>query len=286
VALKYKVILTLSSKYPITALCKMLGVSRGGYYSWLQRSRTHKVDKDEGISKLIRTCQEATYFTYGYRRVVIWLLRETGLVINHKAVLRIMNKYSLCARIRRRRTYRCIKNAAHKYVNLLARNFTASEPNQRWVTDITQFPTKDGVLYASVIKDLYDGSIVSYATSRDQTINLVLKTVREAVARVGDVRTQLILHSDQGAQYTSDQYSKELAAARITPSMSNPGTPLDNAAAESFFSSMKTEWVRNTSHMNYNEVSRLIEDYISFYNNVRIRLSSKTPPMEKRRKVA
>ena len=263
-ALKYKVILTLSSKYPITALCKMLGVSRSGYYSWLQRSKTHKVDKDESISKLIRTCQEATYFTYGYRRVVICLLRETGLVINHKAVLRIMNKYGLCARIRRRRTYRCIKNAAHKYVNLLARNFTASEPNQRWVTDITQFPTRDGVLYASVIKDLYDGSIVSYATSRDQTINLVLKTVREAVARVGDVRTQLILHSDQGAQYTSDQYSKELAAARITPSMSNPGTPLDNAAAESFFSSMKTEWVQQCKNTT----------------------KQQDTPMEKRRKVA
>lgn len=278
--------MTLSRKYPIKTLCKILGVSRSGYYGWLQRSGTQKADKDEGIAKLIKACQETTRFTYGYRRVVIWLLRETGLVINHKAVLRIMNKYGLCARIRRRRTYRRIKNANHKYVNLLARNFSASEPNQRWVTDITQFPTRDGVLYASVIKDLHDRSIVSYATGRDQTIGLVLKTVREAVASVGAIHKQLILHSDQGAQYASDRYNKELAAAGITPSMSNPGTPLDNAAVESFFSSMKTEWVRNTSHMSHSEVSRLIEEYISFYNNVRIRLSSKTTPMEKRRKVA
>lgn len=207
-------------------------------------------------------------------------------MINHKAVLRIMNKYGLCVRVRRKRTYSRIKSVSHRYANLLVRNFSASKPNERWVTDITQFPTRDGTLYASVIKDLYDGSVASYAIGRDQTINLVLKTVRKAVAIAGDRRAKLILHSDQGAQYAPGQYSKELAAAGITPSMSNPGTPLDNAAVESFFSSMKTEWVRNTSLMNYNEVSGLIEEYIRFYNNVRIRLSNKTPPMEKRRKAA
>ena len=137
-----------------------------------------------------------------------------------------------------------------------------------------------------MIKDLHDGCILAYATGSDQTVRLVLKTIRAAVANAGPMSKQLILHSDQGTQYTSDKYSKELAAAGITPSMSSPGTPLDNAAAESFFSSMKTEWVRNTSHMSNAEVSKLIQDYINFYNNVRIRLSCGAAPMEKRREAA
>jgi transposase InsO family protein len=149
------------------------------------------------------------------------------------------------------------------------------------VTDITQFSTKHRVLYASAIKDLYDGSIVSYATGRDQTTSLVLRTVKRALASTGGHR-QLILHSDQGSQYTSAKYHKALAKAGITASMSRPGLPADNAPIESFFSSMKTEWIRKSTHMTFHEVARQIREYIYFYNNTRIQLSSGLPPAEKR----
>lgn len=284
-ALKYKVIFSLKEQYSIKILCKILGVSRSGYYGWLRRVESQVVDKDKAVADLIKKCQKTTRFTYGYRRVVIWLRQEAGLIINHKAVLRIMNRFGLCARIRRRRNYQRVRTATHKYANLLSRKFSAEKPNQRWVTDITQLPTREGVLYASVIKDLHDGSVISFATGTDQTVQLVLRTVKAAVASIRS-SSGLILHSDQGTQYTSDSYYKELKRSDITPSMSSPGTPLDNAAMESFFSAMKTEWVRKTSHMSYAKVAKLISEYVDFYNNERIRLCCKCAPIEKRRKSA
>lgn len=284
-ALKYKVIFSLRDQYPVKDLCKALGVSRSGYYAWLQRRERQAVDKDQIVADLIKKCQKATKFTYGYRRVTLWLRREAGLIINRKAVLRIMNKFGLCARIRRRRSYRRFRTAAHKYANLLSRNFSAEKPNQKWVTDITQFPTREGVLYASVIKDLYDGSIVSFATGTDQTVQLVLRTVKEAVSSI-QASKGLVLHSDQGTQYSSGSYYKELKRYGIIPSMYRAGNPIDNAAIESFFSAMKTEWVRDTSKLGRDEVAQLVSEYINFYNNERIRLCCGCTPMEKRQKSA
>jgi len=130
---KYLAIYRNKSKYPIKTMCGFFGVSRSGYYNYV--AKLAKADKDEVIGKLIAKCQNMSKQTYGYRRICIWLQRQ-GIKINHKAVLRIMNKYGLLSEIRRRKKHRRMSEQNHKYENLLNRDFRADFPNKKWVTDI------------------------------------------------------------------------------------------------------------------------------------------------------
>ena len=209
----------------------------------------------------------------------IWLERN-GIYRNPKTVLRVMQKYNLLSVVRRKK-YHNYNTGIHKYTNLLDRNFKADRPNQKWVTDISYIHTKQGVLYLSVIRDLFDNSIVSYKTGTEQNINLVLSTIREAKKRE-KVTAELQLHSDQGFQYTSNQYFKLTQSYNITPSMSRKGNPYDNALAENFFSILKTECVNRTKLKSYEDARWLIGEYIHFYNNERIQLKTKLTPLEKR----
>ena len=164
---------------------------------------------------------------------------------------------------------------------MLNRNFSAERPNQKWVTDISYIHTKQGVLYLSVIRDLYDNSIVAYKTGTEQNVNLVLSTIKEAKKRE-KVTTELQLHSDQGFQYTSQAYYRLTQSYGIIPSMSRRGNPYDNALAENFFSILKTECIYRTKLQTYEEARLLIGEYIHFYNNKRIQLKTKLTPLEKR----
>ena len=150
------------------------------------------------------------------------------------------------------------------YENLLNRNFHAEEPNRKWVTDISYIKTKQGVLYLSMIRDLYDNSIVSYKTGTQQTVNLVLDTIRQAVCREKKkAAAELQLHSDQGFQYTSQAYFKLTQQYGITPSMSRRGNPYDNAMAENFFSILKTECIYRHKPETFSEANEMIDRYIS-----------------------
>ena len=276
-AQKYAVISRFAKQYPVSKMCKFFDVSRSGYYRW--RSKDQLIDKDKPIGALIRECQKQTHHTYGYRRVKLWLLRETGLIINHKAVLRMMNKYNLLAQIRRPRPYYQKHDQFKRYENKLKRDFKAIKPNQKWVTDISYIHTKEGVLYLSMIKDLYDNFIVSYDTAIIQDNALVYRTVKKAKKVVAD---GLILHSDQGFQYTSSGFFNLAKSYGILPSMSRAGTPLDNAPAENFFGILKSECINRVKIMTINEANRLIDAYIHFYNYERIQLKTKLTPYEKR----
>ncbi len=150
--------------------------------------------------------------------------------------------------------------------------FSAERPNQKWVTDISYIHTKQGVLYLSVIRDLYDNSIVAYKTGTEQNINLVLSTIR-AAKKKEKVIAELQLHSDQGFQYTSQAYFKLTPSYGITPSMSRQENPYNNTLAENFFSIFKTECIYRTKLQTYEEARLLIGEYIHFYNNERIQLS-------------
>ena len=164
------------------------------------------------------------------------------------------------------------------YENLLNRNFHAEEPNRKWVTDISYIKTKQGVLYLSMIRDLYDNSIVSYKTGTQQTVNLVLDTIRQAVCREKKkAAAELQLHSDQGFQYTSQAYFKLTQQYGITPSMSRRGNPYDNAMAENFFSILKTECIYRHKPETFSEANEMIDRYIHFYNHERIQSK---PPAE------
>ena len=264
-------------KYSISEMCRFFEVSRSGYYDYVKRMDVPA--RDLPLAEKIKECQAKHGKTYGYRRVHIWLERH-GIHHNPKTVLRVMQKYNLLSEVRRKK-YHNYGNVLHKYDNLLDRDFNADRPNQKWVTDISYIKTQQGTLYLSVIRDLYDNSIVAYKTGTEQNVNLVLSTIR-AAKRKEKVTAELQLHSDQGFQYTSNQYFKLTKSYNITPSMSRKGNPYDNAMAESFFSILKTECIYRTKLRTYEEARLLIGQYIHFYNNERIQLKTKLTPLEKR----
>jgi transposase InsO family protein len=258
-------------------MCAFFEVSRSGYYDFVKR--VDKPDRDKSLAEAVAECQEKTKKTYGYRRVKIWLTREKGKNINHKAILRIMNKYNLLSEVRRNRAYVKFGEQLHKYENILSRDFKADKPNQKWVTDISYIITKQGTLYLSMIRDLYDNFVVAYNTGTEQTINLVTETIKKAKREVAD---GLLLHSDQGGQYTSPAYHSLTKEYNILPSMSRAGNPLDNAMAENFFSILKSECINRFKPNNVRHAKSMIDEYIYFYNFERIQLKTKLTPFEKR----
>ena len=277
---KYAVIHRHRDEYPVSAMCKFFEVSRSGYYDFVKR--LGRSEQDTELANEIRICQRSTDNTYGYRRVWLWL-EHRKIHRNPKTVLRVMKKYGLLSEIRRRRKWVNLGQQLHRYDNLLKRQFRADRPNTKWVTDISYIHTKEGVLYLSMIRDLYDNSIVAYKTSSRQTVSLVLDTIRLAMKNEKKrVAAELQLHSDQGFQYTSHGYFNLTQSYGITPSMSSKGNPYDNAMAENFFSILKTECIYRVKLKTYEEARLLIGEYIRFYNNERIQTKTKLTPLEKR----
>ena len=276
-SVKYIVIYRRKDKYSISEMCRFLSVSRSGYYDFVRRMDIPS--KDLPLAEKIRECQEKCGKTYGYRRVHIWLERN-GIYHNPKTILRVMQKYSLLSVVRRKKYHNC-GNVLHKYPNLLNRDFKADRPNQKWVTDISYIKTMQGTLYLSVIRDLYDNSIVAYKTGTKQNVNLVLSTI-SAAKKKDKVTAELQLHSDQGFQYTSHSYFKLTQSYGIIQSMSRRGNPYDNALAENYFSILKTECICRTKLKTYEEAKSLIDEYIYFYNHERLQLKTKLTPIEKR----
>ena len=274
-SVKFMVIYHHKDKYSISEMCRFFDVSRSGYYDYVKRMDIPA--KDLPLAEKIKECQIKNGKTYGYRRVHIWLEKQ-GIHHDPKTILRVMQKYNLLSVIRRKR-YRNYGEHIHRYPNLLNRDFKAERPNQKWVTDISYIKTGQGTLYLSVIRDLYDNSIVAYKTGTEQNINLVLRTIK-AAKRKEKITAELQLHSDQGFQYTSQAYFRLTQSYGITPSMSRRGNPYDNAMAENFFSILKTECVYRTKLRTYEEARLLIGQYIDFYNNERIQLKTKLTPIE------
>ena len=268
------------NEYPILVMCKFFAVSRSGYYDFVKRFG--KPERDAEIADKIKECQVKTDKTYGYRRVWKWL-RDRNIERNPKTVLRIMKKYGLLAEIRRRRKWVNLGQQVHRYDNLLKRQFRADRPNAKWVTDISYIHTKEGVLYLSMIRDLYDNSIVAYKTATQQTVNLVLDTIRLAMKKEKKrVAAELQLHSDQGFQYTSQAYFKLTQSYGITPSMSRKGNPYDNAMAENFFSILKTECIYRHKPKNFKEANDHMDRYIHFYNQEHIQNKIGVAPLTPR----
>ena len=276
-SVKYNVIYRHKDKFSISWMCWFFDVSRSGYYDYVRRMDTP--DKDLFLAGKIKDCQQESKQTYGYRRVHIWLEKQ-GVYRNPKTVLRVMQKYNLLSVVRRNK-YRNYGEAIRTYPNHLNRDFHADRPNQKWVTDISYIKTGQGFLYLSIIRDLYDNSIVAYKTGTNQNVNLVLSTIRSA-KRNEKVTAELQLHSDQGFQYMSQPYFKLTQSYGIQQSMSRRGNPYDNALAENFFSILKTECIYRIKLNTFSEARKIIDDYIYFYNYQRIQLKTKLTPMEYR----
>ena len=281
--LKYRVIERFRKKYPVDAMCRVMEVSRSGYYAWRKRQDTPPTD--QWLQDWIMECQTKCKFTYGFRRVRQWILRTKGRNVNRKAVLRVMRNLDALAQIRRHRPYVHYKQAAHTYSNLLQRKFEQEHRNCFWATDITYIPTDKGMAYLCAVIDLCGKMVVAYRIGNDMTASLVTDTVRDALQKEM-VADGLALHSDQGAQYTSQAYFDLSQSYHFQPSMSRRGCPYDNAAMENFFGTLKTECLHRIKFSSGQEVARAVDEYVAFYNYERINLKNGLTPFEIRSKAA
>ena len=278
---KYRVIAEFTGKYSITVMCKFLSVPRSSYYYWLKNKDCE--DKDASLVESIREGQRASCGTYGYRRMTIWLNRVYGIIVNSKRVRRVMKEAGLQSVVRKKKKFKKDQGAVYKYDNLLARNFYSSRPNDKMVTDITYISTGRGKVFLSMVKDLFDNSIRGYCVSRNNDLKLVADTLRETFTNIKTNNgNPVLLHSDQGFQYTSKLYERLTSQYGITPSMSRKGNCFDNAAAENFFSHLKSELINRVKLKDYEEAKKAIDDYIRYYNNKRIQVKLKMAPLEYR----
>ena len=267
----------------MATMCEVFEVSRSGYYDW--RNRQQKEAKDQWLVDLVTACQQQSKQTYGIRRVRRWIQRRTGKLVNVKAILRVMRNLNLLSVIRRRRPYTRYQQTIHKYPNLLNRNFDQAKPNQFWVTDITYIPIPGSMLYMCAVLDLCGKVVLAWKIGTDMSSSLVTDTIREALKRE-KVTDGLALHSDQGSQYTSQAYFDLTKAYHVSPSMSSPGCPYDNAAMENFFGTLKTECLYRSHFTTRTEVEQLVTEYVDFYNFERISLNNGLTPVEIRSKTA
>jgi putative transposase len=267
--------------YAIQAMCKFFGVSRAAYYAWIKR--LDQPDPDAERKQLIQEAYEKSHKTYGYRRIGMWIRKSTEQSINHKAVLRIMKLLQIRSIARKRRMFKRMTELEtyHRYDNLLNREFTASRPNQKWVTDITYVSTQQGWAYLSTIQDLFDGFIVAHELGTENSLNLVLNTLKQAKQKE-QILEGLLLHSDQGYQYTSPAYQVLTQAYAITPSMSRRANCWDNAVMENFFGHLKEEVLRHVRNPSLAHLKQLIDEYVQFYNYERIQLKTRQTPYETR----
>jgi putative transposase len=251
-------------------MCEALGVSRGGFYEWLKRPRSRRSQENDKLLVQIRTSFERSDRTYGSPRV--WHdLRAWGISCGLNRVARLMLLEGLQARRKRRRLPSDQGDRPESSIapNLLDREFEATAPNQRWVADFTYIWTGEGWLYVAVVLDLFSRRVVGWSMNEQMTAQLVADALLMALWRRGRPQ-ELMHHSDQGSQYTSEQFQRLLADQGITCSMSRSGNVWDNSAMESFFSTLKTERVSRKVYATREQAKADVFDYVErFYNPYR-----------------
>lgn len=249
----------------------MAGLPRATYYYHIKRLLAP--DKYTDAKERIKEIFNENRNRIGYRRITLEL-NNKGITINHKTVQRLMKQMGLFCRVRMKK-YNSYRGEVGKIApNLLERNFKAEKPNQKWVTDVTEFSLFGQKLYLSPILDLYSRDIVSYAITRSPSFQLVTDTIEQAFKRIPD-NTNLILHSDQGWQYQMKPYQRTLKAKGIRQSMSRKGNCLDNAVIENFFGILKSELLYLQDFDSIEHFERELTDYIDYYNNRRIKAKLK-----------
>jgi len=261
-------------------MCVFYDVSRRGYYDWKARQKGGNPDQE--MIEAINECHEKHKHRYGYRRIALWLKQEKGITVNKKKILRITSRNNLLSATRRRKIVRFKVKENLKYENILNRQFGSETPNEKWVTDISYIVMKDGTLYLSAIRDLCGNFIVAYRTAKRQDYSLVKNTIADAMASEKPAKPP-ILHSDGGGQYRSLDYRIQTTQFGITPSMSKPSSPGDNACAENFFSIFKSECVYLEKPQTTDEAAILTAEFIPYYNYERIQGNGYTPYEQRQR---
>ncbi|WP_236849757.1 IS3 family transposase [Caproicibacterium lactatifermentans] len=271
---KAQVIWELRHKHKISLLIEVSGLPRSTYYYYAKRRM--QPDKYSEIKEQITEIYHENKGRYGYRRITD-VLHSRGYCINHKTVQRLMKQLGLVCRVRIKK-YRSYKGEVGKIApNLLKRDFEATTPNQKWVTDVTEFSLFGQKVYLSPILDLCSRDIVSYTISDRPVLSMVTEMLDKAFEKIPD-GTQLILHSDQGWQYQHKRYRKVLAEKGIQQSMSRKGNCLDNAVMENFFGLLKSELLYLQEFDSIDQFKDELVNYLDYYNNRRIKAKLKGLP--------
>ncbi|MBT9160974.1 MAG: hypothetical protein DDT26_02271 [Dehalococcoidia bacterium] len=251
--------------WPVSWICEALGVSRSGFHAWLGRAPSARARSDEMLGARVRASFISSYRTYGARRVWHDVLAE-GQPCGLHRIERLMRQQALKARPRRRGLPKDDGQRSVIAENVLDRQFSADAPNQKWVADFTYIWTAEGWLYVAAVIDLFSRRVVGWSMSATMTAQLVTDALMMAIWRRGKPDA-LLHHSDQGSQYTSEQFQRLMADNGVTCSMSRSGNVWDNAAMESFFSSLKTERIARKTYRTRNQAKAEVFDYIErFYN--------------------
>jgi len=254
----------------VKILCNITNVSRSGYYRWLKNA--DKPDKDYEEYLLIKEIFEKGKRKWGWRTIQMKLFSNKQIIMNHKKIIRIKNKYHLFTKIRRTNPYKAImkKTKEHRtFGNILDRNFNQTAPFRAFGTDITYLPFNHRMAYLSAVKDFASGEIVAWDVSQHLEMDIVLNTVKNMQQNKNIVSlSDVLIHSDQGVHYTSPQYSNMLKKLNMIQSMSRKGNCIDNAPTESFFGHLKDD-VDYTDCKSFDELKEMIDQYINYYNNER-----------------
>lgn len=266
--MKYAFILQHQDRYGVQPLCRLLGVARSGYYAWVTRPVSQRARDDARLLGLIRESYEASGRTYGAPRILCDL-REVGECVGKNRIARLMKRH----KIRAQRGY---KQPGVRYTkpavaapNRLQQQFTIDRPDRAWGTDITYIRTYEGWLYLAVVMDLYSRRIIGWSMKATMAKEIVLDALLMAVWR-RQPKQDVIIHSDQGSQYSSDDWNRFCQLHGLLPSMSRRGNCYDNAAVESFFGSLKKEKIRRHIFKTREVARTEIFDYIEvFYNRAR-----------------
>lgn len=256
--------------FPIAALCRLLGVTRQGYYAFVKRPPSARTERERLLRERLRALHAESRGTYGSPRLHVSLQRE-GMRVGKSRVERALRSMGLQGRSRRRWRTTTRANPAHPVVgNALDRDFSASKPNERWVTDISYVWTDEGWCYLAVIIDLFSRAVVGWALDTTLSTKLPLAALDMAIRRRRP-SSGLLHHSDRGCQYTSAEYRAALAELGVTVSMSRKGNCWDNAVAESFFATLKSELVYGRTWPARFELRAALFEYIEvFYNRQRL----------------
>jgi putative transposase len=255
-------------------MCEVLEVSRSGYYAWCQRPPSLRSQENQTLSQQIEKIHQASRQTYGSPRIQL-ALKAQGFQVGRNRVIRQMHQLGIHARVRRQ--FVTTTDSDHELPiaeNILNRNFTATEPDKAWVADISYIQTEQGWLYLAVILDLFSRRVVGWSMTDHMRTDLVLTALESALGQRIPSQTGLVFHSDRGSQYASHDYRAALNTAGITCSMSRRANCWDNAVAESFFGTLKTELVYRQTFQTHRDARTAIAEWIEvFYNRQRIHSS-------------
>jgi putative transposase len=260
----------------VAVTCRVLNVSRSGYYDWSGRPASARAQEKEDLTKLIERIHGESRGTYGSPRVHAELVLGLGVAVNRKRVERLMREAGIQGLYRRRRRGCTVRDpAAEPASDLVNRQFTAQTPDQLWITDITEHPTEDGKVYCAAVMDAYSRLIIGWSIADHMRTELVTDALGMAIIRrQPDKNGKTILHSDHGSQCTSWAFGQRLRAADLLASMGTVGDCYDNAMMESFWGTLQLELLDSRKWQTRDELANAIFEWIECWYNPKRRHSS------------